>query len=82
MSAAPPGSLSRAERMRWAVALAGELAEASVRVLTLTQPGQTPQTLHTRQTDLPGLLAGCPPGTALLAGDRSIIVPWTEQPSD
>ncbi len=47
------------------VDLAGMLAEAGVRLLVLTRPGQAAQTLHARETDLPGLLADAPEGARL-----------------
>lgn len=59
-----PGADLRAQ----AVALAGVLAEHGVDALVLAVPGEPPETLHARRTDLPGRIvdaAARSPGATL-----------------
>ncbi|MGQ0627365.1 MAG: hypothetical protein ACT4PL_04600 [Phycisphaerales bacterium] len=68
-------------------AIAGALAEAGVAELKIEGPGGPAETLRSRLTDLPGVLAGAPPGTVLTSislGFRMVLAPsgWDYSTTD
>ena len=53
--------------------IAGALAQAAIKALTLQAPGGQPQPLTARTTDLPALLRDAPAGTRLTTPDGCVI---------